>query len=103
MRRARLASTALLLALALAPALAQAPKGGPGGASGQPGKPAQPAPPGPYKQLLVTPPKPLGDASLDAFRKDLGDIAKRKDRAALASRIVAKGFFWQRLDGKPAD
>src|ERR1700719_968526 len=86
MRPVRLASTVLLLALALSPALAQTR-----------------SPPGPYKQVPVTLPNPLGDATLDAFRKDLADIAKRKDRAALAGRIVAKGFFWHSGDGKPAD
>ena len=75
-----------MLASALSPALAQTP-----------------SPPGPYKSVPVTLPNPVGDATLDTFRKDLGDVAKRKDRAALASRIVAKGFFWHSGDGKPAD
>ncbi len=93
MRSIRLASTVLLFALASAPALAQ--KGG--------GAPPPPAPPGPYKAIAITLPKPLGDASFDAFRVKLADVAKKKDRAALASMIVAKGFFWQRADNKPAD
>jgi len=81
----------VLAAIALAPA----------GATAQPQPKA--SPPGPYKQVVVTLPKPFGDASLDAFRKELGDIAKRKDRAALAGKVVAKGFFWQREDSNGAD
>jgi hypothetical protein len=46
----------------------------------------QPAPPGPYKAVSVTLPPRETDASLDAFRKELGDIAKKKDRAALQAR-----------------
>jgi hypothetical protein len=65
--------------------------------------PMQPAPPGPYKAVAVTLPPRQNDASLDAFRKELGDIAKKKDRAALGGKIVAKGFFWQREDSNDAD
>jgi hypothetical protein len=65
--------------------------------------PMQPAPPGPYKAVAVTLPPRQNDASLEAFRKELGDIAKKKDRAALAGKIVAKGFFWQREDTNDAD
>jgi hypothetical protein len=54
-----------------------------------------PAPPvKPYKPVAVMPPRPFDDPSFVAFRKDLGDIAKRKDRAALAKLVVAQGFFW---------
>src|SRR5262249_54000049 len=67
------------------------------------GGPPPPAPAGPYKVIPVTLPKPLGDASFDAFRAKLADVAKRKDRAALTTMVVAKGFFWQREDNKPAD
>jgi hypothetical protein len=62
-----------------------------------------PAPPGPYKSVAVTVPVRQSDASLDAFRKELGDIAKKKDRAALAGKVVTKGFFWQREDSNDAD
>ena len=65
--------------------------------------PMQPAPPGPYKAVTVTVPPRQTDASLDAFRKELGDIAKKKDRAALAGKVVSKGFFWQREDSNDAD
>lgn len=49
----------------------------------------------PYKVIAVTLPGVARDAGLDSLRKELGDIAKRKDRNALAGRI-AKDFFWER-------
>jgi hypothetical protein len=98
MRHVRLASSILLFALAISPALAQQPKGG-----GGEGVPPPAAKPGPYKAVAVTLPKPLGDASFDQFRAKLADVVKKKDRAALATLIVAKGFFWQRGDGKATD
>jgi hypothetical protein len=55
--------------------------------------------PKPYKPVAVEQPQPVQDPSFAAFRKELGDIAKRKDRAALA-KIVAAKFFWQTDDGK---
>lgn len=54
-----------------------------------------PAPPKPYKPVLITIANAPHDAGLDALRKELTDIAKRKDRAALAGRI-GKDFFWER-------
>src|SRR5437773_5794823 len=73
-------------------------------AAGTASAPAQqPVPPGPYKSIAVTLPPRQSDASLDAFRKELGDIAKKKDSAALAAKVVAKGFFWQREDSNDAD
>jgi len=71
-----------ILAGAAAPALAQQPP------QGQPA-----APPKPYKVVPIQLPKPLGDASFDAFRKQLAGIAQKKDRAALA-RVVSQNFFW---------
>jgi len=65
--------------------------------------PMQPAPPGPYKAVTVTLPPRQTDASLDAFRKELGDIVKKKDRGALAAKVLSKGFFWQREDSNDAD
>jgi hypothetical protein len=60
--------------------------------------PAAPALPAqkPYKPVAVTLPAAPRDPGLDALRKELGDIAKRKDRAALAQRAVARDFFWER-------
>src|SRR5215470_10226577 len=62
----------------------------------------QPAPPKPYKTIVVTPAQPYGDPSFVAFRKQLGDIANRKDRAALA-RIVVNNFFWMGEKGDKAN
>src|SRR5215831_5610153 len=58
--------------------------------------------PAPYSVVPVAPAKPVSDPTLDAFRKELGDIAKRKDRAALSRLIVYRGFFWEG-DDKSAD
>ena len=55
--------------------------------------------PKPYKPVAVEQPQPVQDPSFAAFRKELGDIAKRKDRAALAKNVAAN-FFWQTDDGK---
>jgi hypothetical protein len=63
----------------------------------------EPAPPKPYKKVSVTLPTPVNDPSLEAFRKQLADIAERKDRAALAAVIVPQGFFWEREGGDGAD
>ena len=62
----------------------------------------QSAPPKPYKPLAVTLPAPVNDPSFDAFRKEVVGVAQRKDRAALSRMVVAKGFFWEREDGKRA-
>jgi hypothetical protein len=83
MRRVSFVSSALLLFLMLAPASAEAPQ--------------------PYKAVTVKLPPFLNDPSLDAFRKDVAAVAKRRDRTALAGMVVAKGFFWDRDDGKGAD
>src|SRR5215472_424465 len=74
---------------------------------GSPGQPPQeqarpPAPPKPYKLIAVTLAQPYDDPSFVAFRKQLGDIANRKDRAALA-RLVANNFFWMGEKGDKAN
>jgi hypothetical protein len=61
--------------------------------------PVQPAPPKPYKPVMITPPSPVSDPAFEALRKQIGEIAQKKDRAALAQLVVAQGFFWQR-DGR---
>jgi hypothetical protein len=48
-------------------------------------------------------PQPYSDPSFDAFRKQLGDIAGRKDRAALARLVVATNFFWLGEKGDQAN
>jgi hypothetical protein len=63
----------------------------------------QPAPPKPYKPVAITVPQPSKDASLDAFRGQIGDAAKKRDRTALGKLVAAKGFFWEREDGDRAD
>jgi hypothetical protein len=57
-------------------------------------KPPPMAPVKAYKPIAVTPPAPYNDASFVAFRKQLAEIAEKKDRAALAKLVVAQGFFW---------
>jgi hypothetical protein len=89
-----LAVTAAVLASLVAPtAAAQPQKSTP---------PPQSAAPKPYRPLPVTLPAPITDPSFDAFRKEVVSVAQRKDRAALARMVVAKGFFWEREDGKRA-
>lgn len=61
------------------------------------------APPKPYTAISLTLPASANDASFDAFRKQLADIAKRKDRAGLAKLVVAQGFFWETDSGDKAD
>jgi len=66
-------------------------------------QPQEPAPPKPYKQVAVSLSAPINDPSFEAFRKQLADIAERKDRKALASLIVSEGFFWEQSSGDGAD
>jgi hypothetical protein len=124
-------TTTLLLGAAVAPSLAQGqlPRPGqlppPGGHMGPPqrgqmgppqrgqmgppqrGQPAQQAqqaaPPRPYKPVAITAPAPMKDPSFDAFRKQIGAVAERKDRRALAGMVVANGFFWLGEKGDKAD
>lgn len=94
--RACLSSTvfAALLIAAASPAAAQnTPRG----------QPPQAAPAKPYKAVAITPPQPMTDPSFEAMRKQLGDVAKKKDRAALAKLVVGQGFFWDRENGDAAD
>lgn len=67
-----------------------------------PPQPPPPAPPKPYKPVAVTLSAAVNDPSLEAFRKEVAAVAQRKDRPALAKMVVAKGFFWERDDGKAA-
>ncbi len=63
----------------------------------------QPAPATPYKPVAIVLPQPTTDASFEAMRKQLGEAAERKDRAAMARLVVAQGFFWDRENGNAAD
>src|SRR5947209_11118549 len=96
MRRPRLSSThiaAAALALAIAGALAPMPVMAQAQPPAQP--PAQsPAPVlGKYKPVPIALPPAVNDPSFATFRNQLADIAKKKDRAALA-RLVAANFLW---------
>jgi hypothetical protein len=111
-------SAAIAAAVATLPVQAQAPRPGqltpgPGQAAppqahppappaGQSPQAQQPAPPKPYKPIAVTLPQPSADPSFAAFRKQLGEIASKKDRAALA-RLTVNNFFWMGEKGDKAD
>ena len=57
---------------------------------------------GPYKPVVITLPPAVNDPTFDTFRQRLGEIAQKKDRAALA-RLVAANFFWIPEDTDLAD
>ncbi|MGD9923977.1 MAG: hypothetical protein AB7V13_21435 [Pseudorhodoplanes sp.] len=80
----------------------------PFGAQAQQKQPAQkgpppPAPARPYTPIAVKLPGPFKDPSFEAFRKQLGEVAAKKDRAGLARLVVAQGFFWDGEKGDQAD
>lgn len=68
----------------------------------------QPAPPPsapakPYTPVSIKLPAPLNDPSFEAFRKQMGETAAKKDRAGLAKLVVVQGFFWDGEKGDQAD
>jgi hypothetical protein len=65
--------------------------------------PAQSQPSGPYKTVAITRPAPVSDPAFEAMRKQLGEIAQRKDRRALPALVIGNGFFWERKNGNRAD
>ncbi|MBV9555642.1 MAG: hypothetical protein JO254_01050 [Pseudolabrys sp.] len=65
--------------------------------------PAGLAPPKPYKPVTLTLPQPVKDNSFEALRSRLSDIAKKKDRGALAKLVAEKNFFWDRGETDAAD
>src|ERR1043165_8997524 len=73
-------------------------------AQGQPQRPgqAQPAASKPYKAVAISAPAAVTDPSFEAFRKQLGAVAEKKDRKALAGLVVAN-FFWMGEKGDKAD
>jgi hypothetical protein len=86
----------------------------PGPPQAQPQRPPAPQPPAaqtapapapikPYQALAIAMPSPVNDPSYDAFRKQLADVAQRKDRNALARLVVSQGFFWEAENGDKAD
>ena len=99
MRYPRLSLTVLasaLLVAAGAPGIAQQPKGA------APAQAPAPAPPKAYKPVSIQLAPAINDPSFEAFRKQLGDIAKRKDKAALG-RLLAAKLFWQGDRGDKID
>jgi hypothetical protein len=104
MRIHRFALTALAVfviagGLAANPLLAQQPAQPP--APGQ--QPAHAlAQPKPYKPVTIKLPTPVADPGFVALRKQIGDIAQKKDRAALA-KLVAQSFFFINGEKDAAD
>jgi hypothetical protein len=104
------------LLLTAAPALSQGqlprpgqlpPAGGQGAPPPQRGPAAPPQQPAaaaakPYKAVAITAPAAVADPSFEAFRKQLGAVAEKKDRKALAG-LVAPNFFWMGEKGDKAD
>jgi hypothetical protein len=114
---AAISITASLLLAAPALAQGQLPRPGqlpPAGGQGGPPQrgPAAPAPQQqqqqqaaaakPYKPVAINAPAAVTDPSFEAFRKQLGAIAEKKDRKALAG-LVAQNFFWMGEKGDKAD
>jgi hypothetical protein len=105
MRRAAIsiAAVAVFSTIAAMPAMAQSePRQAPPAAT-----PAPPQPPPqiadvavPYKPVNVSPPAQFSDPAVDALRKQISEAARKRDRAALAKLVVAKGFFWDRGGGE---
>jgi hypothetical protein len=104
------------LLLGAAPALSQSqlprpgqlpPAGGQGAPPPQRGPAAPPQQPAaaaakPYKPVSITAPAAVADPSFEAFRKQLGAVAEKKDRKALAG-LVVPNFFWMGEKGDKAD
>jgi hypothetical protein len=114
---ATISITSLLLAAAPVLAQGQSPRPGqlpPAGGQGAPPQrsPAPPpaqqqqqqqaAPAKPYKPVTISAPAAVNDPSFEAFRKQLGAIAEKKDRKGLAG-LVAQNFFWMGEKGDKAD
>lgn len=66
-------------------------------------RPPPPPQAGPYKAVPVTLPQAVNDPAFQTLLKQLGEVAQRKDRAALAKLVVDQGFFWERENGAGAD
>ena len=54
-----------------------------------------PPPPKSYGAVPLTLPRPLADAGLEAFRKELAATVKRRSKADLIKLVVPQGFFWE--------
>jgi hypothetical protein len=69
----------------------------------QQGPRPKPAPSKPYQAVATSLPATLSDQSFEDFRRQLSDIAIRKDKDGLAKLVVAEGFFWKTEKGEKAD
>jgi hypothetical protein len=98
--------TSLLFAAAPVFAQSQLPRPGqlpPAGGQGSQAAPQrQQAAAKPYQPVALSAPATVNDPSFDAFRKQLGAVAEKKDRKALAG-LVAQKFFWMGEKGDRAD
>jgi hypothetical protein len=99
MRHSNLRSILFVAAVALASAVA--PFSSIAQSQPQQAQPPRPAV-GPYKPVPITLPQAMNDPSFDDFRKQLAEIARKKDRARLAP-LVANIFFWVPEDADIAD
>jgi hypothetical protein len=86
------AASAMIVAVSVAVAQQQAPQ-----------KPRPQAPIKPYQMVATTLPTTVNDPTFDEFRRQLGEIAVKKDKARLARLVVAQGFFWRGEKGERAD
>ena len=68
-----------------------------------PQKPRPLAPIKAYQPVRTTLPTTVNDPAFDAFRRQLGEIAVKKDKEGLARIVVAQGFFWKGEKGERAD
>jgi hypothetical protein len=100
MRIHRIGLTALAAAFVSAGALTATPLLAQQPAPGQQAPAA--SPPKPYKPVTIKLPVPVADPAFVAFRKQVGDIAQKKDRAALA-KLVAQSFFFVSGEKDAAD
>lgn len=102
MRDSRLRSTLLVAAFVLAGVMA--PCSSIAQTQSEPQQQEQPPSPalGPYKPVPITLPQSMNDPSFDEFRVQLAEIARKKDRAALA-QLIAERFFWVPEDADIAD
>jgi hypothetical protein len=73
----------------------------------RPAQAPQAAPPAapvkPYKPVALKLPTPVNDLTFDAFRQQIADASRKKDRAGLAKLVVAQDFFWEGENGDKAD
>ena len=94
-RTATVRGFALGVALFASAAEAQSPSASPDSTTPPAQSAPQPAPAKAYQPVAVKLAEPAADPTFEIFRKQLADVVKRKDRAALQKLVVAQGFFWE--------